>query len=135
MFLSANFPGGDDKELAGEEFFSKFIAYYHSIYAERPEVALTEDELTKLRIPMSIYGLTKLIDEVLMAKYEAMHGLKWMALRYFNVCGAAVSTQEASPLPPHTQLDFFQGANADRETACGCRRRVTLGRTRRARLH
>ena len=50
---------------------------------------MTEEELTKLRIPMSIYGLTKLIDEVLMAKYEVMHGTKWMALRYFNVCGAA----------------------------------------------
>lgn len=86
---TANFPGGDGKTMAGEEFFNAFIAYYHSIYADRPELALSAEDQVKLRIPMSIYGLTKLIDELLMAKYEADCGLKWMALRYFNVCGAA----------------------------------------------
>ena len=40
---------------------------------------------------MSIYGLSKLMDELIMAKYEALHGIHWTALRYFNVCGAAVS--------------------------------------------
>ena len=85
---TANFPGGDDAELEGEAFFKAFLAYYHSLYSERPELSL-EGELTRLRIPMSIYGLTKLMDECLMAKFEAAHGIKWMALRYFNVCGAA----------------------------------------------
>jgi UDP-glucose 4-epimerase len=85
----ANFPGGEGAKLEGEAFFQAFLAYYHTLFAARPELALDEATQTKLRIPMSIYGLTKLIDEVLMAKYEAAAGLKWMALRYFNVCGAA----------------------------------------------
>jgi hypothetical protein len=39
---TANFPGGDGAELAGESLFLKFIAYYHSLYADRPELSLDE---------------------------------------------------------------------------------------------
>ena len=37
---------------------------------------------------MSIYGVTKLLDEIVMKKYDKLFGIKSVALRYFNVCGA-----------------------------------------------
>jgi UDP-glucose 4-epimerase len=37
---------------------------------------------------MSVYGLTKLIDEIVLKKYDKVCGIKSIALRYFNVCGA-----------------------------------------------
>lgn len=75
------------KTVEGEEFFQKFINYYQTFYKKRPELKLSKDEIGKLRIPMSIYGLTKLLDEVLLKKYDKLFGIKFVALRYFNVCG------------------------------------------------
>ena len=42
-----------------------------------------------LYTPRSVYGLSKLLDEVMLRKYAARHaGLRWVSLRYGNVCGA-----------------------------------------------
>jgi len=49
---------------------------------------LTAAELKMCNTPFSIYGLSKLLDEMILKKYEAVHGIKWMSLRYGNVCGA-----------------------------------------------
>jgi UDP-glucose 4-epimerase len=78
----------NEKDTEGEEFLQIFLNRYDEIFSARSELKLTNEEITKLRIPMSIYGLTKLLDEILMRKYDELHGIKYIALRYFNVCGA-----------------------------------------------
>lgn len=91
----------DNIDVSGEDFFQKFIGHYNQIYKNRPELKLNEAELAKLRIPLSIYGLSKALDEILMEKYNKMSGIKSIALRYFNVCGADPSGKigEAKPKP------------------------------------
>lgn len=38
--------------------------------------------------PINPYGFTKLAAERMLADFDAAHGLKWVALRYFNAAGA-----------------------------------------------
>ncbi len=78
----------DSKKVVGEEFFQKFIEAFHIHYKDRKDLSLTEEEKTMLRIPLSIYGLSKLLDEVILKKYDELSSIKSIALRYFNVCGA-----------------------------------------------
>jgi len=40
------------------------------------------------KLPVNPYGETKLTTERMLANYAAAYGLRWMALRYFNACGA-----------------------------------------------
>jgi UDP-glucose 4-epimerase len=39
--------------------------------------------------PTNPYGFTKLVFEHALTAYERAYGLRWVALRYFNACGAA----------------------------------------------
>lgn len=94
----------DGKKVEGEEFFQKFVGAFNSIYAYRPELVLNSGELTKLRIPLSIYGLSKLLDEVLLKKYDNVSGIKSIALRYFNVCGADPDGEIGEDKPSPTTL-------------------------------
>lgn len=91
----------NQKDTEGEEFLQIFLNRYNEIFSARSDLKLTNEEITKLRIPMSIYGLTKLLDEILMKKYDELHGIKSIALRYFNVCGADPMGDigEAKPKP------------------------------------
>lgn len=83
VLMEANLDG---KKLSGERLFQKLIA---KIQAKFPkEYQLTNSDISKLRIPTSAYGLTKLADEVLMKKFWQEHKLSSVALRYFNACGA-----------------------------------------------
>ncbi len=77
-----------NRDVLSDDFLGEFLDYYHQIFIKRPELALKEDEITKLKIPTSIYGLTKLLDEIIMNKYDNVSGLKGIVLRYFNVAGA-----------------------------------------------
>jgi UDP-arabinose 4-epimerase len=40
------------------------------------------------KLPVNPYGETKLTVERMLANYAHAYGLRWMALRYFNACGA-----------------------------------------------
>jgi len=75
--------GGD--EVDGPTMFNNFVAGYAALEGAE---ALTAAEKRLLHTPFSIYGLSKLLDEVMLSKYEAKHGLRWVSLRYGNVCGA-----------------------------------------------
>lgn len=90
--------------LAGEEFLSKFIEEYHHYYKNNPKLHLNDREVTKLRIPASIYGLSKLLDEIIMSKYDVLSGLKYITLRYFNVAGADSSGEIGEDKPNPTNL-------------------------------
>lgn len=56
-----------------------------AVYGEPEAVPITE-EVSK--IPTNVYGKTKLIMENAMEDYSRAYGLKYIALRYFNACGA-----------------------------------------------
>jgi UDP-glucose 4-epimerase len=56
-----------------------------AVYGEPESVPITEG-LSKN--PTNVYGKTKLIMENAMEDYSKAHGLKYVALRYFNACGA-----------------------------------------------
>lgn len=94
----------DGRKTEGEDFFQNFIRYYQKFYKKRPELLFNEAEIKKLRIPMSIYGLTKLIDEIVLKKYNCLSGISSIALRYFNVCGADPSGKNGESKPKPTTL-------------------------------
>jgi UDP-arabinose 4-epimerase len=54
-------------------------------YGVPTESPIPEDHL---KLPVNPYGETKLTTERMFANYAHAYGLRWMALRYFNACGA-----------------------------------------------
>ncbi len=94
----------DEQEVSGENFLQKIIGYYEEAFAKRPDLQLTSKDLIKLRIPTSVYGLTKLLDEIILDKYNKSSHIKYVSLRYFNVCGAAVDGNIGEDKPDPTTL-------------------------------
>lgn len=78
----------DNEKVNSNQFFSRVIDYYNSIIRNNSKLALDNDEMTKLKIQPSIYGLSKMLDEIIMKKYDESSGLKYVILRYFNAAGA-----------------------------------------------
>ena len=56
-----------------------------AVYGSPPDSVVTEDTAT---VPMSPYGETKMIGELLIRATAAAYGLSYVNLRYFNVAGA-----------------------------------------------
>jgi UDP-glucose 4-epimerase len=56
-----------------------------AVYGNSERVPLTEDDATA---PMSPYGSSKLMTEIMLRDAGAAHGLAHVILRYFNVAGA-----------------------------------------------
>lgn len=56
-----------------------------AVYGEPDEIPITEDAPTR---PMSPYGSSKLMAEIMLRDAARAHGLRYMILRYFNVAGA-----------------------------------------------
>ena len=54
--------------------------------------------------PVSLCGAAKLVTEFMLSDFEAAHGLKWAALRYFNAAGAGPSVCTGEGRFPETQL-------------------------------
>jgi len=65
----------------GTIVFSSTCATYG--YPER--LPLSEDHPTR---PVNPYGESKLMTEKMLRWFGECHGLRWIALRYFNACGA-----------------------------------------------
>jgi len=91
-------------ECSGNAFFKKIISAYNKHFQKRDELRLTKAEIDKLKIPTSVYGLTKLLDEIIMKKYDELFGIKSVALRYFNVAGADHSGKMGEDKPNPTNL-------------------------------
>jgi len=81
----------------GEIVFSSSAA----TYGEPEKVPITEDAVQK---PTNVYGRTKLLMEQILRDFEAAYGLRWMALRYFNVAGADESGEIGEDHRPETHL-------------------------------
>ena len=56
-----------------------------AVYGNPARVPVTEDDAT---VPMSPYGSSKLMTEIMLRDAGAAHGLRHAILRYFNVAGA-----------------------------------------------
>ena len=59
---------------------------YTALSRREAWLQLTPSEVAMLYTPRSVYGLSKLLDEVMLRKYAARHPpLRWVSLRYGNV--------------------------------------------------
>ncbi len=56
-----------------------------AVYGEPDRIPIAEDAPTR---PMSPYGSSKLMAEIILRDAARAHGLRYMILRYFNVAGA-----------------------------------------------
>jgi UDP-glucose 4-epimerase len=54
-------------------------------YGEPKEMPITEQTPT---VPTNPYGESKLMIEKVLGWYHTIYGIRWVALRYFNACGA-----------------------------------------------
>jgi UDP-glucose 4-epimerase len=70
-----------DKNIRSRIIFSSSAA----IYGEPKLLPCQEDQAT---IPISAYGESKLMVEMMLHRYHVAYGLDYVALRYFNACGA-----------------------------------------------
>jgi UDP-arabinose 4-epimerase len=59
---------------------------------------------TQAQRPINPYGTTKLMVELMLRDFEAAHGIKWSALRYFNAAGADPDNEIGEAHDPETHL-------------------------------
>ncbi len=72
-----------------------------AVYGEKTVMPITEDTL---EIPTNAYGETKLAMEKMMKWADIAHGIKYIALRYFNVAGAFHTGEIGESHNPETHL-------------------------------
>ena len=72
-----------------------------AVYGEPEKVPIEENQETR---PTSPYGETKLAVEKMLSWFKQAYGLKYMALRYFNVAGAHKSGKIGEQHSPETHL-------------------------------
>ena len=71
-----------------ENKFNNFIfSSSSSVYGLNHVPPITEDSNTK---PLTAYGKSKLITDMMLEDYATAYGLKSMSFRYFNACGADI---------------------------------------------
>src|SRR6188474_1589787 len=72
-----------------------------AVYGNPARVPVAEDDPT---VPASPYGWSKLITEIMLRDASAAHGLRHIALRYFNVAGADPQLRTVLSTPGATLL-------------------------------
>lgn len=72
-----------------------------AVYGE-PEISPITEAVPKN--PTNVYGRTKLVMENAMADYSRSYGLNYIALRYFNACGADTAGDIGEDHSPETHL-------------------------------
>lgn len=70
-------------------------------YGEPERTPIQEDDRT---LPTNTYGETKLAMEKMMKWFDTVHGIKYVALRYFNAAGAHASGKIGEDHDPETHL-------------------------------
>src|ERR1700680_3233826 len=84
-----------------------------AVYGNPRRIPVNEDDAT---VPMSPYGSSKLMTEIMLRDAGAAHGLNYLILRYFNVAGADPLLRTGQSTKGATHL--IKGAA---ETALGLR--------------
>ena len=71
-----------------------------AVYGNTGEIPVREDAPT---VPISPYGTSKLMSEIMLHDAGKAHGLRFVVLRYFNVAGAdpKLRTGQATPAATH----------------------------------
>jgi UDP-glucose 4-epimerase len=71
-----------------------------AVYGNPLRIPVKEDDAT---VPMSPYGSSKLMTEIMLRDAGAAHGLRYLILRYFNVAGAdpAMRTGQSTARATH----------------------------------
>lgn len=102
---------------AAVEFDNLLTWYRDEVGESEADLALTDADRRKLMIPTNVYGITKLIDEIILEKAWASGNTPYTALRYFNVAGAGESALIGEDHDPETHLIpiAFQAALGQRE--------------------
>lgn len=72
-----------------------------AVYGEPHEVPIPEDHP---KAPTNPYGESKLFFEAILARYDIAHGIRSMALRYFNAAGAHPSGEIGEDHTPESHL-------------------------------
>ena len=72
-----------------------------AVYGEPESVPITENAALK---PTSVYGRTKLMIESILSDYDLAYGLRYAALRYFNVAGADPSGEIGEDHDPEPHI-------------------------------
>lgn len=98
------------------EFQVKYIVFSSSAatYGNQKQIPITEDLNTN---PTNTYGETKLMMEKMMNWCDQAYGIKFIALRYFNVAGARETGEIGEDHTPETHLipSILQVALGQRE--------------------
>ncbi len=72
-----------------------------AVYGEPETVPIPTDHPLA---PINAYGRTKLAVEHTLRDFEVAYGLRWVALRYFNACGADPECEVGEAHDPETHL-------------------------------
>jgi len=72
-----------------------------AVYGDNVALPIKETEPT---VPANVYGETKLLVERMLPWYERVHGLRSVALRYFNAAGGALDGSMGQDHEPATHL-------------------------------
>src|SRR5581483_11548880 len=86
-FFRANVTGGLNlvDAMIAHGVFRLIFSSTAAVYGEPNAVPIGEDAAER---PVNAYGESKLAFERMLAWYRRAHGLRFIALRYFNACGA-----------------------------------------------
>jgi len=85
--------------------FDTLLRWYETEIADDTNhLSLTEHDRRKLMIPTNVYGITKLIDELILQKGWDETRTPYTALRYFNVAGASESALIGEDHTPESHL-------------------------------
>ena len=90
--------------MASAVAFEALIEWYTTDVEARSGYGLTERDIRKLMIPTNVYGITKMMDELILQKRAGETGAGSACLRYFNVAGADPSGLIGEDHDPETHL-------------------------------
>lgn len=85
--------------------FASLVAWYRAeVEAPAPWAAIDETDIAHLRIPTNVYGITKVMDELILEKRHGAWGSTSLSLRYFNAAGADPDGGMGEDHDPETHL-------------------------------
>ncbi len=99
-------------EMGIEQFIFSSTA---AVYGNPSEVPVSEDAELK---PMSPYGSSKLMTEIMLADVARAHNFRYVALRYFNVAGADPQGRAGQATPNAAHLIKVAGEAALGKRPC-----------------
>jgi len=85
--------------------FETILGWYkEEVEAQEDTFALTAEDEAFLKIPTNVYGISKMMDELILAKCGVREERAYVALRYFNAAGADRSRLIGEDHNPETHL-------------------------------